>query len=133
MKIQTGIWLDTRNAHIVRIQGDQVSSKTIESEVESFNPRGGYGGANKQMPQDAISEQKMLERRKSQLTKYFQEIMELVSDSDEILIIGPGEVKLGLEKEMKKRNDIGAKIVAVQPADSMTENQIVAKVKAFFA
>jgi len=54
-------------------------------------------------------------------------------DAERILICGPGEAKFELEKEIKKSKELSARIVGIKPADKMTERQILAKVKVFFA
>ena len=55
-----------------------------------------------------------------------------MDDADKILIFGPGEAKIELEKELKKSKELSLKIVGVEPADKMTEKQIAAKVKKVF-
>ena len=83
-------------------------------------------------PQDVSSERKREGRYKHQLKKYYQEVIKSIGDVDKIWILGPGEAKRELEKEMKKSKALSAKIVGVEKADKMTERQIAAKVRRFF-
>jgi hypothetical protein len=53
-------------------------------------------------------------------------------DADKILIMGPGEAKLELKKEIEKSKALIPKIVGVHTSDKMTNNQIAAKVKSYF-
>jgi stalled ribosome rescue protein Dom34 len=76
---------------------------------------------------------KIEERRKHQLRRYYEKVISEVGDARKILLFGPGEVKISFEKEMKKSKNLSAKIVSVEPADKMTEKQIVAKVRKFFS
>ena len=48
-----------------------------------------------------------------------------------MLIFGPGEAKYEFEKKLQRRG-LNKHIVAIETTDSMTENQIVAKVKDYF-
>ena len=49
------------------------------------------------------------------------------------MIFGPAEAKKELEKAINEKKDMAGKVKAVLSADVMSENQIVAKVKEFFA
>lgn len=49
-----------------------------------------------------------------------------------IQIFGPGEAKDGLLKRMEKDN-LKERIVKIETADSMTDNQVVAKVQEYFS
>lgn len=130
---QIGVWLDKRNAHIVDIDNDRVSLNTIVSEVEDFHPSGGFGLGYKGSPQDAMAEDKYLEREKQQLKKYFKNIVSAVSDAQDLVIFGPAETGEKLYKELTESySDIKAKVRDVVTTDSMTKNQIKAWVKVFF-
>lgn len=129
---KVGIWLDQRKAIIVFLDGDDERLIEIESNVETFRPHGGYGGANKQLPQDAINDKKYLARKEKQLKTYFQNIVSALPAVDELYILGPGEGKTlflnFLHNEPKFR---GALLVA-DACDSITVNQIIRKVKDYY-
>jgi hypothetical protein len=53
--------------------------------------------------------------------------------SDELYIFGPADTKTKLEKKINaEKSTIASKPKSIETADSMTSNQIVAKVKQFY-
>ena len=133
MKKNVGIWVDHEKAFIVSFIGDQETLAFIQSNVEGhIRLSGGSRSRTPYGPQEVASERKMEERRKHQLRRYYQEIIRSIGDAGKILIFGPGEAKIELEKEIKKSKQLPSKIVGIEPADKMTERQIAAKVKKFF-
>lgn len=83
-------------------------------------------------PQDIAVDSKIEARQKQQLKKFYHRIVELITDTDRILIMGPGEAKLELKKEIETSKALIPKIVGVLTSDKMTNNQIAAKVKSYF-
>ena len=132
MKKQTGIWLDFKNAFIITLKEKSVDVQTIDSDIEDYNVKGGARSKQPWGPMDKTSESKYLERRKQQAKKYYAHIKDRVQDADMLYIFGPAEAKVGLEKAMMEDNNFKPKIQAVETADSMTQNQMVAEVRAFF-
>ena len=72
--------------------------EVMDSNVEEFNPKGGSGSSTPYGPQDSISESTYLERRKQQEKNYYKQIIQQLSDADAIVILGPAEARIGLEK-----------------------------------
>ena len=132
MKKNCGIWLDNKQAFIVTLENQNAKLERLLSEVEDFRPVGGYGGANASLGQDAVSESKMLARKKAQLKKYFQRIIDAVADCEKLVVIGPAQAKIEFEKELAGASKFKGELVAVETADSMTENQVVSKIKGYF-
>jgi hypothetical protein len=134
MPEHVGIWIDHEKAFIVTIIDGQESVEIIKSDIEGkIRLSGGSRSRTIYGPQDVASEKKIEERRKHQLRRYYEKVISEVGDARKILLFGPGEVKISFEKEMKKSKNLSAKIVSVEPADKMTEKQIVAKVRKFFS
>lgn len=130
---QTGIWLDFDHANIIELENGKVTQNKIASNVETHHLLGGSRSKTPWGPTEKVSESKHLDRRKHQEQAYYKAICEAVENSDELFVMGPAEAKTGLRKYIegyKKLDDI---LLDVQSADSITENQKVAKVKAFFA
>ena len=71
-------------------------------------------------------------RQRQQLKKYYHQIIELKKDADKIMIMGPGEAKIELKKEMEKSKALITKIAGVYTRDKMTANQVSAEVKSYF-
>ena len=136
MNKKIGIWLDSDNAIITTLLGNTETVKRIESCVEHYNPHGGSGSSIPYGPQDAVSESKLLERKKHQMNNYFNKIMiELVielNDVNIIAIFGPVETKIGFKKALLKNRQLRDKIIYIEAAANITENQIKMLIRNLF-
>ena len=131
--MKTGIWLDKRNAFIVKIEQEVENLIVVKSEVDDFKVWGGSGTRFKGGPQDVVQDSKYMKKEKHQLKNYFNSIFDQIEETDELLIIGPAEVPQYFHKHIESSNkDLFDKIVAFKKEDSMTENQIKAYVRDFF-
>jgi len=131
---KVGIWMDSKQAHIVRLKGNEETLDTINSGIEFFNKTGTAGSRVKWGgTQDITHEKSYLEKEKAQFKNYFNKIAEAVSDSDELLLFGPADISEKFKKELSLHHKtLVGKLKAIQKADSMTENQTKAYVKDFF-
>lgn len=130
---QTGIWLDKDKALIVTIEGEKEILVTIKSNVEHFHIHGGSGTRLKGGPQDVIQDSKYLEREKHQLKQYFKDIVSEITETDALVIFGPAETNEKFAAELNKSyRHLSTKIKGLNKADSMTDNQVKAWVRAFF-
>lgn len=128
-----GIWIDHEKAYVVRLHDGKESLKVIDSNVEKHvRLSGGARSKTPFGPQDIASERKPEERRKHQLTRFYREVVKDIEDVSRVLIIGPGEAKKALNKELKKIKRLSAIRVVVETADKMTEKQFISKVKDFY-
>ena len=134
MSKQTGIWIDTSKAVIVNLKDGKVKTFELESEVENKvyhkaeGNKGTFSGNH-----HGNSETKFEARIEQQLNHFLKDIVSLVKESDELYVFGPAETKVKLEKKI--RNDKtcdSSKLKAVETVDSMTLNEIIAKVKKFY-
>jgi len=142
MKKYIGIWVDHKKAVIVTkkqpersYEEDMESAVTqISSDVERKVRLSGGSRTRKTPwgPQEIAVDSKIEARQKQQLKKFYHQIIEVITDADKILIMGPGEAKLELKKEIEKSKALIPKIVGVHTSDKMTHNQIAAKVKSYF-
>ena len=129
-----GVWLDQEKAHIVRIEKDSETIHTIASEVGNFRVHGGSGTRHKGGPQDVVQDSKYLERKKHQLKNYFKNITLELKDADAILLFGPANTNEKFNKELYENySDLSKKVKAVKKADTMSENQMKALVRNYFA
>ena len=133
MKKQTGIWIDTSKAILVTLMGGEDSIIEIESDIENriYHRREGSKGAfigN----QHLNKERRFDERRKSQIDEFIDLILEQIETHDEIYIMGPAEIKIKLKQAFGNDNKLSQKLKSVETADSMTLNQLIAKVKEFY-
>jgi hypothetical protein len=133
MKKTIGIWIDHKEAILVSVEDAQTAIERILSNVGSnFRPSGGWKSSGTNIAQSVSKEQRTDERREHQLDSFYKEVIEKAGKVDKCYIFGPGEAKLELVKKIEKIKSQQIKIAAVETSDSLTENQIVAKVKAFF-
>lgn len=128
-----GIWMDKRKAHIVQLLSDDTLLRSIDSEVDSYHIGGGSGTRFKGGPQDVVHDSKYLAHEKQQLKAYFTKIIEALDEVDQLALFGPAEAAQMLAKELKAHHKkLSNKVVTLQKADSMTENQIKALVRDYF-
>lgn len=135
MEKQVGIWIDSKKAVIVTLDGQKEERiMEIDSEVENSiyhkrkSDKGTFSGR-----QHSNNETKFENRKKEELNYYLKSVMNHVKESDYLYIFGPGltktklEQKIQVEKSMDKIN-----LKAVETSDSMTLNEIVSLVKDFY-
>ena len=128
-----GLWIDHERTFLVSLKNREEKIIKIESEVEShIKSLGGSRTASPYGPQDVAAEKKLERKRKQHLHHFYQNIIGVIKDADHLFIFGPGAAKVELEKEIKKSKQLSAKISGIEPADKMTERQIIAKIKKYF-
>ncbi len=135
MEKQVGIWIDSKKAIIVSLDGQKEEKITeIDSEVENsvyHNKEGNKGTFSGSHHGD--SETKFDNGKKEEINYYLKSVMNYIKKSDYLYIFGPGETKTKLEQKIhddKSLEKINLK--AVETSDNMTLNEIVAKVKDFY-
>jgi len=128
-----GIWMDKRKAVIVVINSDGELTTMIRSNVEEFHPKGGSGTRFKGGPQDVVQDSNYLEREKHQFKEYFKNVINSLPEFDSLVVFGPAQTGHKFEKELAVQNEsLHNKLVGVETADSLTDNQLVAWVKQYF-
>lgn len=133
MKKVTGIWIDKRTAKMLTLVEDTETFQTINSSIEEFRPKGGSGTRLKGGPQDVVQDSRYTEREKQQEKRYFKSIIDVIEDSDSIVIFGPADMGKKLYSEISESNPtLYKKISEVAPADSMTDNQVKAWIRNYF-
>ncbi|WP_291100347.1 MULTISPECIES: hypothetical protein [unclassified Flavobacterium] len=135
-KIQTGIWIDTSKAIIITLEGHKEEKITeIDSEVENsvYHNKEGNKGTFSSETRHSDSETKFDNREKEQMNYFLKAVLSYVKGSDELYVFGPAETKIKLEQKISDGKLFDAsKLKAVETSDSMTLNEIVAKVKKFY-
>lgn len=135
MEKQVGIWIDSKKAIIVALDGQKEERITeIDSEVENSvyhnkeGNKGTFSGSH-----HSESETKFENRKNEQMDYYLDVVMTNVKGSENLYIFGPAETKIKLEKKIRDEKSLGkTNLKAVETSDNMTLNQIVAKVKDFY-
>ena len=132
MKTQVGLWIDHREAVVVTITEDGEEMGLIISKVEEQLRRSGDSPLKgfyeaQSVPADA-SRQRALTKH---LNIYYDAVIACIGEAEAILIFGPGEAKIELEKRLKK-NNLEGRVVEIETVDKMTDKQIAAKVRQRF-
>jgi stalled ribosome rescue protein Dom34 len=127
---ETGLWIDHRQAVIVTLVDQVGEIKRISSDVEK---QVRYSGDSHGSHDDTTEVRRDRQDRRfdDYLSKYYAEVIACIRDADSILVFGPGEAKGELQEQMKGQI-LSERIVAVETADSMTDNQIAEKVRNYF-
>ncbi len=130
---KAGIWLDHRKAVIVLLANGEESMRTLDSKAESrYRLSGGSRSHTPWGPQEKSSEQKQLERQSHQLKRYYLRVLRKIRGASVVLLMGPGEAKRELGKLIEDRKTKPKLSLFIKPADKMTANQILARVKDFY-
>ncbi|MDP4284047.1 MAG: hypothetical protein Q8891_06460 [Bacteroidota bacterium] len=133
MKKQTGIWIDTKKAVIVFLDKSDHMLKTIESNIESRERIPGETKLLTRFGNQFLNfEKKKENHRANEIREYLKKVTNELNDTDELVLIGPASMKKELEKIILKDTTKSLVIKGVEPAESMTENQIVAWVKTYY-
>jgi hypothetical protein len=133
MSTNVGLWIDHRKAIVVAIteQGEKIEEivSGVEKQLQRAGDRpldGGYEAV--QVPAD--------DRRQRDFTQhlniYYAAVIAGIRDAESILIFGPGEAK-GELKEQLEKNNLSGQVVDIETVDKMTNPQIAAKVRQYFA
>jgi hypothetical protein len=133
MSIKTGLWIDHRKAIVVAIseQGEKIEEivSGVERQLQRAGDRpleGDYEVV--QVPADDSRQRDFTKH----LNIYYAAVITAIRDAESILIFGPGEAK-GELKEQLEKNHLDGHIVDIETVDKMTNPQIVAKVRQYFA
>ena len=131
-KTNIGIWLDKKQAYLITINDELVNTSIIQSNIETFNPKGGYGSRIKYGPSDTVKEKAYLAKEEKQKREFFKRITEKVDAQTSLFIFGPAQMKNDLNKYISEHVRPQPLSIEIENADSMTKNQIIAKVKKYF-
>ena len=124
MKKQVGLWIDHRKTVVVSVTDKGEETSLISSDMEKHVR---YSGA----AQEDSAEDRRDTRFTGYLNKYYDQVISCIRDAESILIFGPGEAKVELEKRLE-RESLNGRIVAIETVDKMTDRQIAARVRQHF-
>jgi hypothetical protein len=131
----TLVWIDAREAVIVRWQDDRARLERVESEVPAHhratghvrhNPAVRHGGGGS--PQNA-GEPHRLEH----LERFVVEIANRLAPDDSLLILGPGTVHERLDRHVLEsdRHHGRHREIACEASRPLTDRQLIARLRAF--
>lgn len=131
-KCRSAIWIDSREAIIITFSKHKERLIRVESEVEDFHVRGGARADTPYGTQLAVSEQHYLKRKQHQFKLFFYKVLEHLTETDELVIYGPGEVRKAFQETILKLHQRHYQVVGCFAMDKMTDNQIKAAARNFF-
>jgi hypothetical protein len=131
----TLVWIDAREAVIVRWQDDEAQLERIDSEVPAHHlstghvrhdPAVRHGGGG---PPQTAGEPHRLEH----LERFVEGIADRLTPDDDVLILGPGTVRERLEHRVREMDEHHqrSRIVRCQPSSRLTDRQLIARLRAF--
>ncbi|HXF86448.1 MAG TPA: hypothetical protein VNK49_13780 [Anaerolineales bacterium] len=124
-----GLWIDHKQAYVI----DEGAKEpvVIKSNVEPLTKHSGGTRAGGKFNLD--SELRDYDRFQHHLREYYHQVIAAIRDADRILVFGPGEAKIELEREIRKSKPLAKKLVGVETAGKMTKNQMMAHVRKFYS
>ena len=125
MKNKVGIWIDHREAFIVSVGETTKDIQHIESGVEK------HGRFSGRSASEEGSENQRDRQYTEHLNKYYDNVITHLTSTKSIYLFGPGEAKGEFKKRIAKKG-LANRVVGVDSADKMTENEMVAKVSRFY-
>lgn len=131
MTRSVGLWIDHKNAVIVSVDEKGETIRKLESGAQHVvyrgapRPRTAYSAQYNQ-GDDQLDKQYLL-----YLKKYYEKVIALLRGASGILIFGPGEAKVELRSRLERQKGTSPQ-VQVEPADKMTDRQIVARVRRYY-
>ena len=133
MKVQTGIWLDSKIAIIVKLERDKVETSDIIAEIDNDVYHVNEGDKGSFMGTTHMNAERKFEQiQNQQITNYFKQILEKLNDTDELFLFGPGQMHTFLAKHISQDKNKFFLLKGTEKSEKMTQNQVVEKVKEFF-
>jgi hypothetical protein len=133
MSTKVGLWIDHRKAIVVAVTETGEEMIEITSDAEKQLRRAGdlpleSAYESRQMPADDKRQRAFT----GQLNIYYDAVIEGIRYADSVLIFGPGEAKNELKERLAGSN-LSERIVGIETVDKMTNPQIAAKTRKYFA
>lgn len=125
---EMGLWIDHRRAVIVTLEGKD-DKGTVQEVLSGMEKHVRYSSGSD--VQEGPAEDQVDKRFAGHLNKYYEDVAAHLHDAAAILILGPGEAKVEMEKLLARQGK-GSLVAGVQAADKMTDNQLAALVRQHF-
>jgi hypothetical protein len=131
--VNAGVWIDHRRSVLVTLTATGEQTTVIVSHVEKHLERGGDSPMkgpyeSLQVPADD-SRQRALT---GELNIYYDTVVAALRSAERLILLGPGEAKVELRKRLE-RAQLGARVVAIETEDKMSNREIAARVREFFS
>jgi hypothetical protein len=133
MRTKVGLWIDHRKAIVVVVtdKGEEIGL-VISAVEKQLRRSSGSRSKGPYEPQQVPADDSRQRAFMGHLNIYYDAVIASIRDAESILIFGPGEAKGELKKRLS-RIGLGGHIMGVETVDKMTDRQIAAKVRRYFA
>lgn len=105
-----GIWLDHTEAHVIEYNAEDVGAKEIKSHIKGLDKQEGR----------QHSEGLLHEKENQNIRAYYEDIIELVKNYDEVLLFGPTDAKNELHNLIRKTHHYDHIKIETKSADKMS-------------
>lgn len=131
MASQVGVWIDHREAIVVKVTDKGTETVHIDSEFESQPRRSSDHTSGRFEPLQVQSDDTRERRKNADLNHFYDEVISHFDHAESLYIIGPGEARTELRKRLESRHPTAKKCV-IEATDKLTLPQIVAQVSSHF-
>lgn len=133
MTTKAGVWIDHKRATVVLISDAGREVKKIAFDIgQTIYTAGGGRSKNTFTKNDFVAEDKLERKVASDRKDYYADVLAALRGVSAVLILGPGEAKGELGKQIQAKKVRGL-AVELETADKMTDRQLAAKVSQHFA
>ncbi len=133
MATKAGVWIDHKQATIVLLSYAGQEIKKIAFDIgQPIHKTGGGRPKYTFTRNDFVADDKLQRKVASDRKDYYGDVLTALRGVSTVLIIGPGEAKEELGKQIKAKKVRGL-AVELETADKMTDRQLAAKVSQHFA
>ncbi|MDM8161156.1 hypothetical protein QUH73_15125 [Labilibaculum sp. K2S] len=121
-KKKLGVWMDHTIAHIIEIKENTIASSTVES-LSSQGEKQNFGK----------DESLKHNTEQDQLSEFYKRLSTVIRDYSEVILFGPTDAKTELYNLLKEDSQFNNITIDIETTDKLTENQMHAFVKEYFA
>jgi hypothetical protein len=133
MKKNIGIWIDTKQAVVIKLSNNTHSIKKIESHIETRERVPGESKKYGRFGNQYLTYEKNRLNRRNEQTKYFlKNLLKEIENCESVVIFGPSNMKNNFAKEIKNNMQFSNKLAGIANSNFLTENQMIAWVKKFY-
>lgn len=121
------VWLDHAEARVFQFNADDIQSKVVHAHAEAHGAA--HGSPRVHHKAGVIGDGKVHDE-----PKFFDAVVSSLDGAKEVLVVGPGTAKLEFVQHVSRKADpLERRIVEVATVDRLTDKQIVAHARAYFA
>lgn len=133
MKRKTCVWVDTKKAGIVILEGENISTQIIYSSIVTRERIAGQGKLYTRFGNQFMNfEKKKQNRFKNEVKLFCKKVIERIKGSDEVVLFGPAGMKKVLEKFLRQDIRFSKIPIGIKSSGVLTENQIISRAKHYY-